>query len=185
VLLGFDMSRKTHHTHLLLRIPAQELQVDYAYWMQTNNFASYAEVAATEVDTIMSMDTYGKLGNVFGWITQLNAVASCMLPEGSTGRSPCMGVLKYSAGMWPLAPFNKYQGGFPLEHNVNEVLSNKGPNGVAQLHAGKNYTGVRQICIWDAFGETWTNRTGGPHPGVHKSIPQYWWSGFKRFLTYP
>ena len=57
----------------------KELQIDYAAWMQTHNFGSYEAVAATAVDTICSMDTYGKLGDVFGWITQLNMAASCQL----------------------------------------------------------------------------------------------------------
>jgi len=40
---------------------------------QTHNFGSYETVAATAVDTICSMDTYGKLGDTFGWINQLNS----------------------------------------------------------------------------------------------------------------
>eukprot|EP01051_Picozoa_sp_SAG22_P007720 SAG22_NODE_553_length_9168_cov_5.758628_7_plen_312_part_00 len=48
-----------------LHAAGKELQIDYAAWMQTHNFASYESVANTAVDTIASMDTYGKLGEVF------------------------------------------------------------------------------------------------------------------------
>lgn len=70
----------------------KELQIDYAAWMQTHNFGSYEAVAATAVDTICSMDTYGKLGDVFGWITELNMAASCQLAPGTAGRYPCNGM---------------------------------------------------------------------------------------------
>ena len=82
-----------------LHAHGKELQIDYAAWMQvrtcsragcdavcdtfrpqivdcrsqTHNFGSYETVAATAVDTICSMDTYGKLGDTFGWINQLNS----------------------------------------------------------------------------------------------------------------
>lgn len=71
----------------------KELQIDYAAWMQTHNFGSYETIAATAVDTICSMDTYGKLGDVFGWITQLNMAASCQLAPGTSGQYPCNGMI--------------------------------------------------------------------------------------------
>lgn len=48
-----------------LHAEGKELQIDYAAWMQTHNFGSYESIANTAVDTIASMDTYGKLGEVF------------------------------------------------------------------------------------------------------------------------
>ena len=81
--------------------------------MQTHNFCNYAAVTATAVDTIASMDTYGKLGDIFGWITQLNSVAACKLPARALGSYPCNGRLNFSAGFWPLQPVAQYQGGRP------------------------------------------------------------------------
>jgi hypothetical protein len=159
----------------------KELQIDYAAWMQTHNFASYAEVAATAVDTIASMDTYGKLGDVFGWITQLNMVASCALKPQELGKYPCNGKLKLSGGFWPLQPMDTYQGGKPDRRTVSVVLSNQPPNGIG--FAPSPGSDVRQVCIWDAFGQTWANANGTVHPGVHRSIPEYWWDSFQGFLA--
>ena len=116
--------------------------------------------------------------------------ASCKLAPGATGRYPCNGQMKLSAGLWPLQPAPQYQGGsihaphsqrVPEPGSVAEVLSAAPPNGVGFEQAkGK---GVRQLCIWDAFGETWTNSTGGALPGQHRSIPEMWWEGFGRFLA--
>ena len=144
--------------------------------MQTHNFGSYATIASTAVDTIASMDTYGKLGDVFGWITQLNSAASCSLPPGAVGSYPCNGKMKLSAGFWPLQPPPQYQGGEPSASTAGVVLSKYPPNGVG-FEQAKGH-GARQLCIWDAFGETWTNATGGAQPGVHQSIEGYWWTGF-------
>ena len=178
LLLAFlDVVAAALHAH------GKELQIDYAAWMQTHNFGSYSAVAATKVDTIASMDTYGKLGDVFGWITQLNAVASCELPAGVLGGYPCNGRLKLSAGFWPLQPVAQYQGGEPDPTTAAVVLSGNPPNGVGFEQAKGR--GVRQLCIWDAFGETWSNATGGARLGVHQSIEEYWWTGFGRFLALP
>lgn len=100
--------------------------------------------------------------------------------------------MKLSAGLWPLQPISQYQGGSvhtpaagrtPSPTSVGEILSAVPPNGVGfEQSSGK---GVRSLCVWDAFGETWTNKTGGAMVGVHQSIPEFWWDGFGRFLALP
>ena len=166
-----------------LHAVGKELQIDYAAWMQTHNFGSYESVANTAVDTIASMDTYGKLGDVLSWINTLNAAAACQLPRGGFGHYPCNGKMKLSAGFWPLQPTLTYQGGVPSVAAVAKALSSVPPLGVAfeQSHG----TGVRQLCIWDAFGETHANASGSVYPGIHGSIPEYWWIGFGAFLALP
>jgi hypothetical protein len=51
------------------------------------------------------------------------------------------------------------------------VMSGSPPNGVGFEQAKGR--GVQHICIWDAFGETWANATGGPRLCVHQSIEEY------------
>jgi hypothetical protein len=155
----------------------KEVQIDFAAWMQTHNFGSYPLLAASNVDRICSMDTYGKLGDVFRWITQLNMASSCKSWPGATGLYPCNGQMKLSLGIWPLQPSRQYQGGIPSKAAVDEIFSESCcPNGLA-------FMGVKHVSVWDAFGETWSNSTGGLLPGVHRSIPEFWWDALGQFLV--
>ena len=130
------------------------------------------------------MDTYGKLGDVFRWITQLNMASACRVREGSSGLWPCNGEMKLSVGLWPLQPTAQWQGGEcasgpgPSNASVDAIFSESCcPNGLA-------FMGVKHVAVWDAFGQTWADpATSKPMPGVHRSIPEYWWAAFGRFLA--